>query len=285
VLMVSEPFFITALLLALDLTAAAAGSRSSRSGLLAGLAWGLAILVRPHAAPMAFLVMLYLFARSSWRSGIWLAVGVVALLAPWVARNRVAVGRPVLLATEGGETFLGSNNPYVLDDPKLSGMWIAPLSVEEYRTRLRPIRDELRRDEEQYAIASSFLRQNPRVIPTLVYRKLVRWLTPITESRGAIRLAILGTYGLLLLLLAVGAFRGAFRASVPLHLCLICSAVLTLITVAYWGALTRGRMPLEILWIPWAAWTAWDLARPPLGARSGPPIYEVEGLGGPPNSP
>jgi hypothetical protein len=78
-------------------------------------------------------------------------------------------------------------------------------------------------------------------------------------------------------LLAVGAFRGAFRSSVPLHLCLICSAVLTLVTAVYWGALTRGRMPLEILWIPWGAWTAWDLARSLIGARSGPPGAEIDG--------
>jgi hypothetical protein len=25
------------------------------------------------------------------------------------------------------------------------------------------------------------------------------------------------------------------------------------ITMVYWGALTRGRLPLEILWLPWAS--------------------------------
>ena len=262
--MLSEPYFMTALLLGLDLSLRAYELRTMPSGLWAGLAWGLAIMVKPQAAPMAFLIMLYLFARSSWKAATCLAVGVVVVLVPWVIRNTMVMGHPILLATEGGETFLGSNNPYILDNPKTWGMWQAPMKIEEYRLRLLPIQDEVERNQEQYAIAMEYLKANPGVIPKLVTRKLLRWFNPITDSGGAIRFVILGSYGILLLLLAIGVFRGTFQSSVALHFVLLCSLVLVAITAVFWGMLTRGRISLEVLWIPWAAITAWNLISPRL---------------------
>ena len=262
VALMSEPFFVPALLLALILTLQATDSRTSLSGLWAGLAWGLAIMIKPHAAPMAFLIMLYLFARSSWKVATCLAAGVVIVLVPWVIRNTVTLGYPVLFATEGGETFLGANNPYVLEDPDTWGMWRGPISIEEYRVRLLPIRGEVERNKEQFAIAMEYLKANPGIILKLVSRKLLRWFNPITDTAGAIRFVVLGSYGALVLLLAIGAFRGTYQSSVALHIVLLCSLVLVAITAVFWGTLTRGRIPLEVLWIPWAAITVWNLIHP-----------------------
>jgi hypothetical protein len=159
----------------------------------------------------------------------------------------------VPLATEGGETFLGSNNPYVVHDPHWHGIWIAPVGIAEYREQLKPIQDELQRSEVQYHLAVDYLRQHPGVIPGLVLNKLWRWLSPITGTEGLVRLLVLCSYGSLLLLLMVGVVRGGFPSSAALHLVLMCTLVMSAITVAYWGNLTRGRLPVELLWLPWAA--------------------------------
>ena len=257
----SEPYFIPMLLLSLLLTTYAAESPRPRSALVAGLAWGVTTMTRPHGLPMAALVTIYLAWRSSWRHAALLALGVVAIMTPWVVRNQMVLGHPVLLATESGETFLGSNNPYVYRNPKWYGMWVYPASIPEYRERLRFIQDEVRRSAVQNAIALDYLKRNPGIIPVLAYRKLVRWLTPLTVSGGLIRLLVLGSYGGLLVLLAIGAFRGVFRNSVPLHLVFLWTFVATVVAAVYWGGLTRGRLSLEIVWIPWGAWAAWDLAR------------------------
>jgi len=44
-------------------------------------------------------------------------------------------------------------------------------------------------------------------------------------------------------------------------LVLIWTFVLIGITVVYWGILTRGRLLLELVWIPWACLTVWDIAK------------------------
>ncbi len=255
----SEPFFIPFVLLALLTTLWAIDSGPTWPSAIAGLCWGVVVMVRPHGLPIAGLIAAYLVFRKRRLSAIFLMAGVAAFLVPWLIRNQVALGHPVLLATEAGETLFGANNPYVLDDPGLHGMWISPLKITEYANRLRPIRDEVERNRVQTRIALDFLGRHPESIPLLVYYKLARWLTPVTVSSGLIRLLVLASYGTLLVLLAAGLLLRAFESSAALHLVLLCTVVFLAIAAVYWGGLTRGRLPLEILWIPWGATAAWDL--------------------------
>jgi 4-amino-4-deoxy-L-arabinose transferase-like glycosyltransferase len=249
----SEAYFVPLLLLASLLSTRAYDSRLLKAWLIAGVAWGLAALVRPHAAPMAGMIAVYLLWRVGWRPAVVLAAGTFLCLLPWVVRNQLVLGHPVLLATESGETLLGANNPYVLADPKLHGMWISPVRVAEYAARLRLISDEVDRNEAQVSMAVDYLKANPEVVPRLVFYKLLRWLTPIPASGGMNRVIVLSSYGVLLALLGAGAFLGVYRNTYPLHQALLCTFVLLVVTAVYWGGLTRGRLPLEILWIPWAA--------------------------------
>lgn len=268
----TEPFFVPILLLALLLTARELDAPTPRNPILAGLSWGLAIMTRVHALPMLALITPYAIYRKNYRLALCLVAGAAAFLLPWFVRNVTSVGHPIVLSTEGGETFLGANNPYVLAEGRHYGMWVIPLTIPEYRDRLRPIQDEYLRDREQYAIGMRFLAERPGVIPHLVVSKLARWLTPVTESGGKTRLVVLGTYGLMLVLLAVGTARGVHRrGSTALHLVLLCTAAQMVVTAVYWGNLLRGRLPLELLWIPWAV-----LAVFPAGA-TGPPEPEPSG--------
>jgi Dolichyl-phosphate-mannose-protein mannosyltransferase len=256
----AEPYFIPASLLALVLTLRAieSGGRWSLA-LLAGLCWGGVTLIRPHGLFMGLLVAVYCLWRLGWRPAAALMLGVLVPLVPWVARNYAVFGRPVVLATEGGETLLGANNAHVLDEPEEHGMWVSLNRMPEYGERLRPIRDEIERDEEQRNLAIEFLRDHPREMPTLMAYKLWRWLTPMTGSGGMIRILVLCSYGVLLILLFAGVFVGAYRSLPALHLVLLWTALLVAVTAVYWGGLTRGRLSLELMWIPWGTCAAYLL--------------------------
>lgn len=248
----SETFFIPALLFALCLTTDSV-KPGNRSAFFAGLVWGLATLMRPHALPISVIAALFIGLKFGKRPAILMVLGVSIALAPWFIRNLMVFGRPILLATESGETFLGSNNPSVYRDPAQRGMWLSPLVVPEYRDHLKPIRDEVERSREQTKMGLAFLRQNPEAVPILAFYKLTRWLTPVTVSRGLIRACVLASYGSMLIILLYGVIIGVVKPSTPLYLVIICSVIFSGITAVYWGGLVRGRLPLEIVWLPWAA--------------------------------
>jgi hypothetical protein len=208
--------------------------------------------MRPHALPMALLVVGLALASRRWRTAILLSAGFVVMLLPWTIRNFIAFRRFEPLETVSGETFLGSNNPYVLSDPLLHGMWISPMGIRQYRQRLANVHDDFQRRDIQRDIALQFVRQNWASIPRLAVYKLWRWLTPITGSAGMVRWIVLGAYGSLLAMLAIGLPLGVFKPTIELKLALLCTMALFVSTIVYWGILTRGRLLLEFIWLPWA---------------------------------
>jgi 4-amino-4-deoxy-L-arabinose transferase-like glycosyltransferase len=254
----SEPYFIPLLLLSLLLTTRAVYSSLLWNSLIAGVAWGATGLIRPQGAAMALILTLYLFSRVGLQRAALFLFGFTLLVAPWVTRNLIVFGHP-FLATEAGETFLGSNNPHVVRNPALHGMWVAPREIPEYWEAIESNYNEAERSQIQSQIAWQYLKGNPRVIPTLALYKLERWLTPITVTGGLVRFTVLASYGTLLLFLAVGCFRRVYRASVELHFALIWTLLSTVLTIVYWGNLTRGRLPVEIVWIPWGAMAAFNI--------------------------
>ena len=262
----SEAFLVPVLLLSLLLTIRAFELPASATALSAGVMWGAATLVRPITAPMVGLVAPYLAWRAGWKRGFLLGGGFVLMLCPWLIRNYFIFGRP-LLSTQGGEVFLGANNSYVINVPVRHGDWVSPTELPEYRDKLKGVVNEVLLDNLEYNLALDFLRKNPRLIPRLAFYKLERWLTPITETRGLPRLLVLISYGPLLLLLIAAIFQGIYMRSATLNLAIIWSAVLAVVTVVYWGMLTRGRFFLELVWIPWACLSFWNL----LGMVAGDP--------------
>ena len=46
-----------------------------------------------------------------------------------------------------------------------------------------------------------------------------------------------------------------------LHLVLIWSLLMAALTAVYWGNLTRGRLPLELVWFPWGSIAAFNTFR------------------------
>ena len=258
--LLSEPLFVTSLLLSLWQTIRVREASSTPRALLCGLAWGITVLSKPLGLPCMALAMLYL-AWSGWRSSrrlpakplMLFALGCAAVYSPWIIRNAITMHRFIPLATEGGESLLGANNPYVLEGPVYYGLWIPPLSIPEYRERLKSVRDEVERSRIQSQIAIDYLKNHPGAAPVLAVRKLLRFLTPITVTGGAARLVVLGSYGVLLLLLAAGVALRDIQRSPSLDIALLWLLTSLVTTAVYWGNLTRGRLPLEIVFLPWGA--------------------------------
>lgn len=93
------PLFLSALLLILR----AARRPSARRFLLAGAVAAAAVLLRPAALCLAPAALLAAWGTAPDPAGRrraigWMAIGALALMAPWAARNTIAYGRPVFIA-------------------------------------------------------------------------------------------------------------------------------------------------------------------------------------------
>lgn len=94
VTILTEPL---ALLLMLGMLIAA----ERRSWILAGALAGLLVLTRPSAQLLLPVVALYIWRKADWRKAvIFLVAGVVCVL-PWVIRNDIYFGSPVLVTSNG----------------------------------------------------------------------------------------------------------------------------------------------------------------------------------------
>lgn len=88
--------------------------RSSRAGgplsLAAGLATGVATLIRPAMLFFVPLALLWLVRRRRAVLAVALLAGAMTVVAPWAVRNYRVYGRFVLVASEGGVTFWTGNH-------------------------------------------------------------------------------------------------------------------------------------------------------------------------------
>ena len=111
-----EPYaaIALALLLALSLKRWGGDNRNPRVVLASGAAWGLAFYISFSLAPILFgLVVLDLFTRRSWtalRDSVLLVFAAVAVMSPWLIRNRVELHGWTLMRTGLGQNLRYSNH-------------------------------------------------------------------------------------------------------------------------------------------------------------------------------
>lgn len=111
----SEALFIPLLLAVCLFLTARRQAPTRRAAALAGICLGCAILVRSTAAPLPFLLPLWLLVRNPWREA-WRAAATLfavssLVVAPWVIRNAVVMHAPEL-STNGGYTlWIGNHLP------------------------------------------------------------------------------------------------------------------------------------------------------------------------------
>ena len=157
-------------------------SRRSGLGMLSGFAFGLLVLSRPTfwpIAPVCGLLWTMAIIKPGERSkrfdivarGLWTITGTILTVAPWVIRNWIVFGLPILTTTHGGYTLLLGNNPVfyreVISQPfgttwpdASQKAWEAELESQLIR-HVGQSTSELERDAWQSHAARAFMVEDP----------------------------------------------------------------------------------------------------------------------------
>jgi 4-amino-4-deoxy-L-arabinose transferase-like glycosyltransferase len=283
--LLTENLYTVLLLLAMILLTDAARSGFASGGRLVGAALllGTATLTRPHALLFGLLAVLPILFRGG-RLGNRVAgaalvlVTIAAVMAPWVIRNDLRLGSPILTTTHGGMTFYESNNQLILDEPAFRGAVVVPKSAVPGYDRLEGL-GEVEFDREARRMGVEFVTGHPGVMPKILAWKFLRYwrfksdvgLSGIKsgfwwdkeKSLGALAstLDVGFIYNIVVIpsfLLGLLLTLRRWREMIFLHANILVHTVMALM---FYGSL-RARIPIEPVLAIWAAVAlAWLLGR------------------------
>lgn len=265
-LLSEAPFgFWLALAVYLSVLAMHRGRRWAPAYAVAGLCWGIAVLIKPQfllLAPLAGLTACAVaWRRTAWRpvlAGVvcMAAAGVVVM--PWYARNAVVLDAPGL-STIGGYGLWAGNNEIALNDPAWRGRAM-PTSQVETALGVKLPEGEAASDAQAKQYAVTFMREHRADMPRLRLWKLYRLVTPFqaTDNR-AVYWAQAVSWIALAPLLAVGIVIALRRRPIESLLWVGPMAVTLAVTLVFF-AIIRYRDTLLPAMVPFAALaidTAW----------------------------
>jgi 4-amino-4-deoxy-L-arabinose transferase-like glycosyltransferase len=160
-------------------------ARSARAGgalvLVAGLLAGVAVLTRPAMLFFLPLVVLWLGWRRLTVLALAFVVAVLAVVAPWTARNYRVYDRFVLVASEGGVTFWTGNHPLAIGEGDLA----ANPDLKRAEIAFRAARPGLTAEELEphyYREALGYIAERPGWWLGLLARKAFYTVVPIGPS-------------------------------------------------------------------------------------------------------
>ncbi|HNW60090.1 MAG TPA: glycosyltransferase family 39 protein [bacterium] len=236
-----------------------------------GVIWGWAILTVTTAGVLvgATLVWHAGHARYSWRlffrqAGLYLA-GIALLVLPWMARNQMAMGRPVLASNGGYNLWLGNNPDSDLEEP------CSQPTPPEMDERIIRSGSELYADSLFSATARTWIKAHPALfLRRTLLKALYFWRldpSPVTASylRAGpwTRIAGLLAFAPLLALAFLGCRKAPAALKKSLGLFLYYAAAFTAVH-ALMIVKVRFRLPLDHLLIMTAAYgltTVWSSRR------------------------
>ena len=225
--------------------------RSPRRALLSGLLSGLSLLVRIAALPVLLVLLVACVRREAPRlkAALLFLAGVALAASPWLVRNAVALGAPVL-STQGGITLYSSYRP---PEGRIFGVLIADDEVVRAQAEGEIAADrQLTRAAVREAVAHPL-----RTLRLAILKVAFLWI-PIDWEIGRVPGSLSPVY-LFALPLALWTVARRPRAFPPLPLLLL---ALTLFSAAVYGS-PRLRLPYDPLVYVLAAPTlAANLRRP-----------------------
>lgn len=254
----SEVPFALAITLAVGSSLRAVELKSRKWTALAGIAWGVAMLLRPQ---IVFLGPCVLIGLLWWRVAerkAWLyelvkeGLIVLVIMSPWLIRNWAVMGSPTMATLVGSHTFWGSHNGSAFHDERYRGGW-NPYALDTGVTY--PLfGSETQQDRQAWENGWICLRLYWREIPQLLVWKAYRLLTPFEEtSNRIVYWSFAATWILTLPVIVIGLPR--LRRLDP-ALCWWIGALIwstLLCTLIFYGA-ARFRHVLEpFLMMAWAA--------------------------------
>jgi 4-amino-4-deoxy-L-arabinose transferase-like glycosyltransferase len=157
----------------------------SHADVIAGIFWGLATLTRPQVifTPLiAWTVTLFLPKAVQHRILRHVAVQTcifAILLAPWIIRNSMVMGKATL-STVGGMTFWGSHNHIILENQTLHGSWIREIDLVDSNYPF--VGNEIKKDALAWKYGFEFVKDNFSYMPRLCIMKLWRLISPFHDT-------------------------------------------------------------------------------------------------------
>ncbi len=224
--------------------------------LLAGVLLGLSILCRPTFLAWSVLVvaLLPIFATGPrrWLRTAMLVAASALTLTPWVVRNEISLGRPIVTTTHGGFTLLLANNPDFYEYLR-SGKWGSVWDGKAVYREVRPYNvAELEHDRQNYRQAFKNIRAEPGMFAWSCLVRLGRLWNVLPHQTSEIesttwrglRYAVAIWYAFVFALAAIGAWflRGKLFTAPWLWGTLLVLSI-TLVHAFYWTDM-RMRAPL-----------------------------------------
>lgn len=203
---------------------------------------GLLVSMRSEFLLMVLLLALLDFRDRKWKPGLTLLLGSVLLLSPWLIRNQIRFGKPMLSANLGVNLYRG-NNPGAIGD------WPSQWNPQVLEWRKDPATYEQRFDQHAAHEAWTWMKENPGAVLRRLPEKAARfwlwdWSDPRTANwmyRGTWLLALAGG------LLAVFQQNRSRYAEIWWLM-----AVYTLIVLVYFPQIRYGSL-VRFFWMPMAA--------------------------------
>jgi 4-amino-4-deoxy-L-arabinose transferase-like glycosyltransferase len=231
-------------------------SRTSQGGvrnaILAGAVFGLAILNRPQIlgfAPLLVVIALVCFQGQLARRLRWIglvAVCSMVVVAPWMIRNRIAIGGWFPVSLQGGAALYMGNNPYTqtpltrlragatgwYDDSRWGAELVGSTPIEA--------------DRKAFHLAVDFIRTHPGRSLNYSIQKVVLFFSAYDHP-----VAMISWYPIL----ALGLFgfwltANRWRQLLPLYLLILQTAL----TAAVFTSMPRFRAPVEPFFLLMAAY-------------------------------
>lgn len=232
-------------LLVAAVAAAVAASREGDNRVqfaaVSGVAFGCAALVRPIALGLGLLFVALAFFLRLYRTRALVGLAALALImAPWVVRNAIQLGAPVVTSTESGYVLWQGNSPGANGGTRgyVDELDFKPLNLSENLS-------EVERDAEYRRQALRWMARNPNRVLELVPKKLWNMWRPTYE--GASTINNLVTYATYLPLL-VGALMGLYRARRhPIGILLLTVVGYHLLVHGLVTGMIRFRLPVEAI--------------------------------------
>jgi len=187
-------------------------------------------------------------------------LAVVAFVTPWIVRNHTVMGTPGL-STIVGHTLWGSNNEVVLHEPEHRGLWVRTSDLERELVHPLPQGESAANDAATgYAVA--FAKSHKGELPGMALSKLGRLVAPwpVTENR-----AVRWAEALAWLAIAPFALVGMWRwwRSNRAWACVLLApiAVTLMVTVVFYGSVRFRNALAPLLVVCAAAGVGWVAER------------------------
>lgn len=130
----------------------------------AGITSGLLILTRPSAQGFAAVMAVWVLWRLGWRRAFAFAVPVVLVVTPWVVRNQIELGSPVLV-TSNGFNIAAVYSP----ESREADLWLDPVNDRRFDYLREGIDDEVELQEIWSRHGLDSLKAHPdQVFPVIV---------------------------------------------------------------------------------------------------------------------